>query len=186
MSMENQVVTVKLETPFEYEDKTYEEIVMDLGKLTGKDAMAIEEELAAVNHTVTYPLADGEYIRMVAARASSIAEDVFTAMPIRHYVAILQAVRMFLVRPKANAEEVTLKLEELTGADYQAIEAELEAERYMVMMPSQDRKFLQKMAVRAGSINEKELKEMPLRDYNDLLNRVRNFLTKSASGKSKA
>ena len=177
MNEEIQVVTVNLETPFEYEDKVYEKIEMDLEKLTGADAMAIEEELAAVQHTVTYPMADGEYIRMVAARASGIAENVFSAMPIRNYVAILQAVRLFLLRP-GTGTEVEMNLEKLTGTDYQAIEAELEKERRMVIIPSQNSHFLRKMAVRASGIKEKDLKAMPLRDYIDLIKKVRDFLTK--------
>ena len=139
--------------------------------------MAIEEELAAVQHTVTYPMADGEYIRMVAARASGIAENVFSAMPIRNYVAILQAVRLFMLRPGAGTD-IEMNLETLTGTDYQAIEAELEKERRMVVIPSQNSYFLRKMVVRASKIEEKDLKTMPLRDYMDLIKRVRDFLTK--------
>lgn len=186
MNMKDQVVTVKLETPFEYEDKTYEEITMDFGKLTGSDAMAIEEELEAVNHTVTFPLGDGEYLRMVAARASGIAEDTFTAMPIRHYVAILQAVRMFLLLPGNVETELRTKLEKMTGADYQAIEAELEKERRRVFVPSQDSYFLRKMAARAGGIKEEDIKKLPMGAYMELVRQVRDFLTKSASAKSKA
>lgn len=177
MNEEIQAVTVKLEMPFTYEDKTFEEITMDFGRLTGMDAIAIEEELEAVQHTVTYPLGDGAYIRMVAARASGIAEDVFIAMPIRNYVAILHAVRMFLVTSKTQMD-ITQELEKMTGADYQAIEEELEAEHRRVFLPSQDNHFLRKLAARASGVEEQKIKAMPIGDYMDLMKKVQDFLKK--------
>lgn len=42
----------KLDKPFEYEGKTYESIHFNWGKLTGNDALAIENEITAKGSAV--------------------------------------------------------------------------------------------------------------------------------------
>ncbi len=90
----------KLDKPFEYEGKTYESIHFNWGKLTGNDALAIENEITAMGSAVVIPSLSGEYLIRMASRASAegIAVNVLTAMPIREYNKIRSAARSFLLR----------------------------------------------------------------------------------------
>lgn len=86
--------------PFTYEGKTYEQLTFDWGKLTGNDALAIENEMQALGKPVIVPTFSGEYLVRMAARACTtrIGQDVIRAMPISDYNRIRGAARSFLLK----------------------------------------------------------------------------------------
>ena len=181
MSEKNDGVYVHtLKEPFEYEDKTYEEINFDFGKLTGKDAAAIEEELAAENHIIRFEIFDDKYLNLVAARAGGIAENVLTALPMLEYMDIQSAARRNLTIRNGEETEVQMDLKKLTGMDYRAIREELDAEGHVVVSDALDSEFRRKVAVRASGKSEKDLMELPIREYLNVTGRVRNFLLRLA------
>ncbi len=90
--------THKFKSPFSYEGKTYDELCFDFGKLTGKDGLAIENEIQAMGQPVIIPSLSGEYLLRMAARACTtrIGFDVMKAMPLSDYNRIRSAARNFL------------------------------------------------------------------------------------------
>ena len=89
----------KFDEPFTYEDKTYEELSFEWGKLTGADSLAIEGEIAALGKVVITPEFSGEYLIRLAAKACTekIGSDVLCAMPLRDYNKIRGKARSFLM-----------------------------------------------------------------------------------------
>jgi hypothetical protein len=90
--------THKFGKPFEWEGNTYEELIFDFGKLTGKDALAIENELAAKGKSVIAPAFSGDYLMCMASRAAGIGSDAFLAMSIADYNRIRSRARSFLLK----------------------------------------------------------------------------------------
>lgn len=90
----------KLDKKFKYEGQTYESMHFDWGKLTGKDGLAIENEMQSMGTPVVIPSLSGEYLIRMASRASveGIATNVLTALPIRDYNRIRSAARSFLLK----------------------------------------------------------------------------------------
>lgn len=95
---DSQAYTHRFRTPFSYEGKTYDELCFDFGKLTGKDGLAIENEIQAMGRPVIIPSWSGEYLLRMAARACTtrIGFDVLKAMPLSDYNRIRSAARNFL------------------------------------------------------------------------------------------
>jgi hypothetical protein len=92
--------THKFRKPFEYQGKTYNELTFEWGKLTGKDGLAIENELQQLGKAVIVPTFSGEYLIRIAARACTVplGADVFEIMPIADYNKIRSAARSFLLK----------------------------------------------------------------------------------------
>jgi len=92
--------THKFRKPFEYQGKTYNEMTFDWGKLTGKDGLAIENELQQIGKAVIVPTFSGEYLIRLAARACTapIGADAFENMPIVDYNKIRSSARSFLLK----------------------------------------------------------------------------------------
>lgn len=90
----------KLVRPFEYEGKKYEVLTFDWGKLTGRDSLAIEAEMTALNQPVIIPSVSAGYLIRMACRACTepIGVDVIAAMSIRDYNTIRTKARNFLLR----------------------------------------------------------------------------------------
>ena len=86
-------------SPFTYEGKTYEELTFEFGKLTGTDALAIENELSTLGKMFISPEFSGEYLVRMAAKACTepIGADVLSAMPLREYNRIRNRARSFLL-----------------------------------------------------------------------------------------
>lgn len=86
--------------PFSYEGKTYETLHFNFGNLTGRDAIAIEDELNAQGKAVIVPVMSGAYLIRMASRACEerLGSDAFEAMPISDYNKIRSAARSFLLR----------------------------------------------------------------------------------------
>lgn len=93
----------KFRKPFSFEGKTYEELTFAWGDLTGEDALAIEDELQAMNKPVIVPTFSGPYLIRMAARACTekIGEDTIRAMPIAEFNRIRSAARNFLVKSES-------------------------------------------------------------------------------------
>lgn len=88
------------EEPFTYEDQTYTEITFDFGKLKGKDATSLEDELAAEGRYVISPELSDVYLSKVAVRASNptITFDAMEELPYVDFKKIINAARNFLVK----------------------------------------------------------------------------------------
>lgn len=88
------------EEPFTYEGETYKEIVFDFGRLRGKDATSLEDELAAEGRYVISPELSDVYLSKVAVRASDpvITFDAMEELPYVDFKKIINAARNFLVK----------------------------------------------------------------------------------------
>lgn len=80
-------------------------------------------------------------------------------------------------------EELTFDLEQLTGRDSKLIENELRATGHIVLVPAFDSDYLIRVCARACTekVGWDALEAMPISDYNTIKNKVRNFITRSAS-----
>ncbi len=90
---------IEFKKPVKYNGKEYSKLSFDFEKLTGRDGLAIEEELQMMNKTVIVPAFSGEYLVRMAARACTekIGADIFDYMPIKDYNRIRSAARSFLI-----------------------------------------------------------------------------------------
>ena len=89
----------KLEKPFEFEGKTYEELTFDWGGLTGEDSLAIENEMQSHGRVIITPEFSGHYLSCMAARActAKVGTDFLSALPLREFNAIRSKARSFLM-----------------------------------------------------------------------------------------
>lgn len=94
------VYTHEFEEPFTYEDKTYTKIVFDFGKLRGRDATSLEDELASEGRYVISPEFSDIYLSKVAVRASTptITFDAMEELPYVDFRKIINAARNFLTK----------------------------------------------------------------------------------------
>lgn len=90
----------EFEEPFTYEDQTYKKITFDFGKLRGKDATSLEDELAAEGRYIISPELSDVYLSKVAVRASNpvITFDAMEELPYVDFKKIINAARNFLVK----------------------------------------------------------------------------------------
>lgn len=86
--------------PFTYENKTYETLTFDFAKLTGRDALAIQDELDAQGKAVLVKQMNDNYLLRVAVRACTtpIGADVLSAAPLVEFSKIMKRARSFLLR----------------------------------------------------------------------------------------
>lgn len=87
-------------TPFCYEGKAYDKMTFEFNNLTGRDGLAIENEMQARGKPVVIPAFSGEYLVRMAARACTdrIGIDAIEAMTLADYNGIRSAARSFLLR----------------------------------------------------------------------------------------
>lgn len=92
--------SVTFKRPVEYNGKKYTEITFDFEKLTGKDALEIENELTAQGKPLVIPAFSGDYLTRMAAKAadSPIGYDFFDIVSLRDFNAIRSAARSFLLQ----------------------------------------------------------------------------------------
>ena len=83
--------------PFQWEGKTYGQLVFDFESLTGRDTLAVERELAAKNIFTVVRSLNIEFQMRIAARACEdrIGTDMLEALPIRDFEKIMNRVRAF-------------------------------------------------------------------------------------------
>lgn len=86
--------------PFTWEDRTYEELTFDWGKLTGTDYLAVENEMLAQGKTLVTPEFSGDFLTGMAARAcvDRLNAQTLKKMPLRDFRAIIRGARSFLLR----------------------------------------------------------------------------------------
>ena len=94
----------KFESPFTFvvgkDEKTVDELTFSFRKLTGRDSLAIENEMQALGKPLIAPEFSGEYLIRMAARACNekIGSDVLENMPLGDYSKIRNRARSFLLR----------------------------------------------------------------------------------------
>lgn len=90
----------KLDEPFVWEGKTYEELTFNWGKLTGRDGLDIEHELTSTGRYVVSPELSSDYRTAMAAKACTepIGSDMIEALPLCEFNTISMAARRFLLK----------------------------------------------------------------------------------------
>ena len=80
--------------------RTFEELTFDFDKLTGRDSLAIENELQALGKPVVVAEMSGEYLIRMAARACSekVSADDLASASLTDYNKIRSKARSFLLR----------------------------------------------------------------------------------------
>lgn len=92
--------THQLSRPVTYNGREYSALTFAWDKLTGRDGLAIEEEMQQAGKTLIIPVFSGDYLIRMAARACTeqIGADVFKTMPLSDYNKIRSAARSFLLK----------------------------------------------------------------------------------------
>ncbi len=83
--------------PFEFEGKKYETLTFYWNKLTGRDMIAIENEMQTMNEYALAPEISAGFLCRMAARAGGIGSDALESMPIGDFSKIKNAARDFLI-----------------------------------------------------------------------------------------
>ena len=168
-----------LKEVFEYEDKEYSEIVLDFGKLTGRDALEVEREMQAEGiGFVRNDAYDGGYQMITAAKASGIAKDVLLALPFRDCTVIKRETRKYLSRGYNElANSVGEKIQQFSGELGQIIDNELRAEGHTVVNgEALDTYYCLKLAAKATDTPEDEILNLPMNEFLNIKYAVRLFL----------
>ena len=82
--------------PFTFEGQEYTGLDLDLDRLTGKDLVNIEAEMAARGIQAVMPEISKSYQMLVAARAAKVPVDLIEALPIKEASTITMKVVNFL------------------------------------------------------------------------------------------
>ena len=95
-----QLKHITLNEAVTYNDQEITELDFDFDKLTGADAMNIEEELQAIGKAVLVESASGPYMIRLAVRAckQDIGVDFFNRISMKDYMQIKKLARNFLIR----------------------------------------------------------------------------------------
>ncbi|MBR2941843.1 MAG: hypothetical protein IKB82_00440 [Clostridia bacterium] len=82
------------------EQRSFDQLTFDFNKLTGRDSLAIENELQALGKPVIVAEMSGEYLIRMAARACTekIGADDLAMAPLADYNKIRSRARSFLLR----------------------------------------------------------------------------------------
>ena len=95
------VQTVTFRKPVKYAGKEYTELSFDFSKLTGQDALSIENELSNQSKNSGLPAMNSEYLIRLAARActENVGSDIFAAyMSMSDHLEVIKLARSFLLR----------------------------------------------------------------------------------------
>ena len=76
-------------------------------------------------------------------------------------------------------ESIDFHFERLTGRDVVAIESEMQANGEYMLDPILSRNFQSKMASMASGVGSDVLTSMPIKEFNQITNAARDFLTSS-------
>lgn len=99
---EDAAFTYKFKKPFEFEGKSYRELHFDFESLTGRDSLAIFNELKTRGTNVFPNIAwsDAAYCALFAAKCcrEGLGSDAFLAMPASAYNRIIARTSSFLMR----------------------------------------------------------------------------------------
>lgn len=95
------IQTVTFRKPVKYAGKEYTELSFDFSKLTGQDALSIENELSNQSKNSGLPAMNSEYLIRLAARActENVGSDIFAAyMSMSDHLEVIKLARSFLLR----------------------------------------------------------------------------------------
>lgn len=87
----------KFRKPFEYEGKKFETLNFYFNRLTGKDIINVETEMATNNEYALTPEVSRGFQYRIAAHASNVGSDVILNMPIYEFNKITNECRNFLI-----------------------------------------------------------------------------------------
>jgi len=87
----------KFKKLYEYEGKKYETLNFYFERLTGKDVIAIENEMMANSEYALDPLLSRNFQSKMASRAGNIGSDALANMPFLEFNKITNAARNFLI-----------------------------------------------------------------------------------------
>lgn len=96
---QNGIITYKLKKPFTWEGKTYEEINMDFGSVSGKDMDNIEKQILMTEGSLSVsPEFTSSYMFKLAARAAGIHHSVIENMSFEDAYRIKAITRNFIIK----------------------------------------------------------------------------------------
>lgn len=87
----------KFGKPFKYEGKTFETLNFYFERLTGRDMIAIENEMQAMQEYALAPEISRSFQSKMAAKAAGVGSDVLENMPLNEFNKITNAARDFLI-----------------------------------------------------------------------------------------
>lgn len=87
----------KFKKPFEYEGKKYDTLNFYFERLTGRDMIAVENEMQNNGEYALDPILSRNFQSKIAAKAGGVASDTLEAMPIQEFNSITTAARNFLI-----------------------------------------------------------------------------------------
>lgn len=90
----------EFKNPVKYNGTIYDSLTFEWEKLTGKDGLAIENELQALAKPVIVPAFSGDYLIRMAAKACTdkVGADIFLQIPLSDYNKIRSEARSFLLK----------------------------------------------------------------------------------------
>lgn len=91
------VYTHVFKKPFEHEGRSYTELEFNFERLTGRDMLAIENEMQAMSEYALAPEISASFQCKLAAKAAGIGSDVLEALPLKDFNKITGAARGFLL-----------------------------------------------------------------------------------------
>ena len=86
----------KFKKPFEYEGTKYTTMNFYFERLTGRDMIAIENEMQGLGEYIIDPLLSRSFQSKMAGRAGNVGTDVLEALPLQEFNRIVNAGRNFL------------------------------------------------------------------------------------------
>jgi hypothetical protein len=87
----------KFKKPFEYEGKKYTTLNFYFDRLSGRDAIAAERELAASGMFTPTQEMSVTTLMYLAARAANIESSIIEALPLNDFSAVINQTRFFLM-----------------------------------------------------------------------------------------
>lgn len=87
----------KLARPFTYEGETYEEIILDFEKLSGRDLIDCENRLSGSGNLLSKEI-NQEYQALVVAKAADMHYPVIAALPAQDFIQVTKRAQRFLLR----------------------------------------------------------------------------------------
>ena len=87
----------KFKKPFEHEGTKYDTLNFYFERLTGRDMIAVENEMQANNEFAIDPLLSRNFQSKMASKAGGIGSDALEAMPLQEFNKIVNAARNFLM-----------------------------------------------------------------------------------------
>lgn len=87
----------KFKETFTYEDKKYDELVFDFGKLKGRDIIAVQNEMISAGTMSISPELQSDFQAKIAARAANIGSDLIESLSVRDFMIITGKARSFLL-----------------------------------------------------------------------------------------